>query len=244
MKTKLKVLDLHTPAANDDVAAALALLNETLGEEQQRINNEGSAAMQGGDYDTATAVIDFAKRLMAFQQKVDGLIAEWAKLEDRRDTASPAVQKIVSQRFFRGRQMEPGTQRNRKVEKLDRDTPHSIDEDVTHKRPYGMLLQGRLYKDLTTWKSLYQQVLKHLATKDPTRFDRLHQSEIAVSRRGNCYFSRKQSDLRSPMPAGRGLYAEINLSAKLIRDRIADLLEEFSIPRQEIAFFLREDRDA
>lgn len=56
--------------------------------------------MQGGDYDTATAVIEFAKRLLAFQKKVEGLVNEWAELEDLRDAASPAVQEIVSKRFF------------------------------------------------------------------------------------------------------------------------------------------------
>lgn len=52
------------------------------------------------DYDTATAVIDFAKRLLAFQKKVAGLEREWVELEDLRDKASPAVQEIVSKRFF------------------------------------------------------------------------------------------------------------------------------------------------
>lgn len=62
--------------------------------------NEGSKAMNEVDYDTATAVIDFAKRLLAFQKKVAGLEREWVELEDLRDKASPAVQEIVSKRFF------------------------------------------------------------------------------------------------------------------------------------------------
>lgn len=100
MKTKLKILDIHTPAANDDVAAALSLLKDALGDEQQRINIEGATAMKGGDYDTATSVIDFAKRLLAIKEKVEGLAAEWDELEDLRDKASPEVQEIVSKRFF------------------------------------------------------------------------------------------------------------------------------------------------
>lgn len=56
--------------------------------------------MQAGDYDTAQSVIDFAKRLTAFRSKVDALSQEWETLEDLRDKASPAVQEIVSKRFF------------------------------------------------------------------------------------------------------------------------------------------------
>lgn len=90
---------MNAPDQND-VSTALGLLRDSLAEEEQRIRNEGAKAMQGGDYDTATSVIEFAKRLLAFQNKVEGLVNEWAELEDLRDAASPAVQEIVSKRFF------------------------------------------------------------------------------------------------------------------------------------------------
>lgn len=83
-----------------DVSTALGLLRDSLAEEELRIRNEGAKAMQGGDYDTATSVIEFAKRLLTFQKKVEGLVTEWDELEDLRDAASPAVQEIVSKRFF------------------------------------------------------------------------------------------------------------------------------------------------
>lgn len=90
---------MNTPDQND-VSTALGLLRDSLSEEEQRIRSEGAKAMQGGDYDTATSVIEFAKRLLAFQNKVEGLVTEWAALEDLRDAASPAVQEIVSKKFF------------------------------------------------------------------------------------------------------------------------------------------------
>ncbi len=89
----------------NDVSTALALLRDSLSEEEQRIRNEGAKAMQGGDYDTATSVIEFAKRLLTFQKKVEGLVGEWDELEDLRDDASPAVQEIVSKRFFGKKKM-------------------------------------------------------------------------------------------------------------------------------------------
>jgi hypothetical protein len=91
---------MTTPPDQNDVSTALALLRDSLSEEEQRIRNEGAKAMQGGDYDTASSVIEFAKRLLTFQQKVEGLVGEWEELEDLRDAASPAVQEIVSKRFF------------------------------------------------------------------------------------------------------------------------------------------------
>jgi hypothetical protein len=90
----------NQPSDKDDVATALGLLRDSLAEEELRIRNEGAKAMQGGEYDTATSVIEFAKRLLTFQKKVESLVSEWDELEDMRDTASPAVQEIVSKRFF------------------------------------------------------------------------------------------------------------------------------------------------
>ena len=84
----------------DDVPTALQLLQDALGEEEARIREEGSNAMKDGDYDTATAVIDFAKRLLAFQHKVGAMSKEWSELEELREKATPAVQEIISKRFF------------------------------------------------------------------------------------------------------------------------------------------------
>jgi len=91
---------MNPPTDQNDVSTALGLLRDSLSEEEQRIRNEGAKAMQSGDYDTATSVIEFAKRLLTFQKKVEGLVGEWEELEDLRDAATPAVQEIVSKRFF------------------------------------------------------------------------------------------------------------------------------------------------
>lgn len=136
------------------------------------------------------------------------------------------------------------TQRERKVAELDRHKPHSLKERFSHKRPYGMKLESEAYTGLTTWKAVYRQVFKHLEAKDAQRFARLDKSEAAISRRGNAYLSKDKLAVRQPMPIGSGLYAEVNLSANLIRDSIARLLDEFSISHSKITFYLREDRDA
>ena len=89
-----------TSPSNNDVGEALALLSETLTEEEARIRDEGAEAMKSGAYDTATDVINFAKQLLAFQEKVSTLADEWEDLENARDAATPEVQQIVSKHFF------------------------------------------------------------------------------------------------------------------------------------------------
>jgi hypothetical protein len=99
MNKQLKLLHFASDSTND-VGAALNLLRDTLAEEAQRINDEGAKAMKTGDYSTAEGVLDFAKRLLAFRSRVEGLGAEWTELESLRDKASLEVQQIVSKRFF------------------------------------------------------------------------------------------------------------------------------------------------
>lgn len=95
-----KVVSFPQLSPDDDVGAALSLLRDALGEEEQRIRAEGAQAMHCGNYSTATAVIEFAKRLLAFQSRVAGLAKEWSELEKVHDRATPEVQEIVSKRFF------------------------------------------------------------------------------------------------------------------------------------------------
>lgn len=98
VRTTQPVLPHLTP--NDDVAAALALVHGALGEEEQRIRDEGAVAMKSGNYPTAEAVLEFAKRLLAIKAHVKEVEQEWKELEALRDRATPEVQEIVSKRFF------------------------------------------------------------------------------------------------------------------------------------------------
>lgn len=332
--------------ANDqgDVGAALQLLREALGEEEKRIRWEGSQAMAKGDYDTATAVLDFAKRLLAFTGKVESLGAEWQELQNLRDAATPEVQQIVSKRFF-GRigkgeitphqafcrpiletlvelgggartktvldrigvkmksvlkpadyehhksdakqirwrntaQWARNTMANedgrmkgdsrtgyweisdkgrawlksagspsasaasdaRPVKDLDRGQPHSLDEDMTFKRPCGLTIEGKRYSDVNTWSRAYELVLLHLAKKDPALFKALPDNPAMTTKRGNRRFSRNPADLRKPLALPNGIHAECNLSANDLCSSILRLLAIFSTPHNACTLFLRQDR--
>lgn len=101
-----------TTSDKDDVSTALGLLIETLIEEKQRLNEEGAKAMKSGEYATATAVIQFAQRLLAFQEEVGFLTEKWKELEDLRDEASPQVREIVGDRIFTAKPTKPSATRS------------------------------------------------------------------------------------------------------------------------------------
>jgi len=130
------------------------------------------------------------------------------------------------------------------IEQLNREQPHSIDEDFTFKRPHGFILDGAATTGITTWRRLYELVCVSLIRRNRDHFLTLVDHPKFVSSRGHRQFTADASELRSPSRLDDGLFTEINLSANGLRDVIRNLLDVFSIEREALQIYLREDRDA
>lgn len=135
-------------------------------------------------------------------------------------------------------------QRERLIAELDQTAPHTLNENFTYKRPYGFILGETAYKGLKTWKTLYLLVLNMLQTADLEKFAALPETERFISNRGNQLFSANQVILCVGEKLPSCLYAEVNLSANMIRDNLHDLLEHFGLDLRTMKIYLREDRDA
>lgn len=139
---------------------------------------------------------------------------------------------------------EDDSQSNQRIiEQLNREQPHSIDEDFTFKRPHGFILDNAATTGITTWRRLYELVCTALMRRNAELFRSLVDHAKFVSSRGHRQFTTEPSALRSPSRLDDGLYTEINLSANGLRNVMRDLLDEFEIPRERLKIFLREDRD-
>jgi hypothetical protein len=137
-----------------------------------------------------------------------------------------------------------GQKNERIIRELDREESHGIDEDFTYKRPYGFVLCGRGFKDVVTWRRIFEQICTMLYEQDPGRFKQLTGSTAFKTRRGNVYFASDPARLRVAAEVVPGIFAEINLSANNLRNVIRELLKIFSIPETEMTIYLRQDRDA
>ena len=127
---------------------------------------------------------------------------------------------------------------------LDTATPHYLVEDFTYKRPYGFIFHEAAYKDILTWKHLYEAVCRILAECDPMRWAGLPDNAVFISAQNRRAFSRDEGDLRGPLPPIQGIYPEGHYSANSIRDNMVKLLNEFGINHDELRIYLRQDRDA
>ncbi len=136
------------------------------------------------------------------------------------------------------------SQKNQRIiEQLNREQPHSIDEDFTFKRPHGFILDGAATTGITTWRRLYEIVCVALIRRDVELFCSLFNHDKFVSSRGHRQFTADPSVLRSPSQLEEGIYTEINLSANGLRDVIRNLLDVYDLPRDRLQIFLREDRE-
>lgn len=133
--------------------------------------------------------------------------------------------------------------KKRIIQELDKNEPHTLDEDFIYKRPYGFILEGSAFKGLKTWKILYLKVLEVLTKNNSERFKKLPETEDFISKRGNPLFSRNEQDLRVAEKIEDYFFVEVNLSANQIRNNIKQLLEYFSLNPANMKIYLREDRD-
>ncbi len=180
---------------------------------------------------------------MQFKQAYNEKMAAFDKLASE---LSAMVQQYTSVRLGERERVGLDDQagNERIIQELNREQPHSIDEDLTFKRPHGFILDGQATVGITTWRRVFELVCRQLLRRDPDRFHGLPEHSEFISNRGHHGFSRNPTELRSAGLIGDGVYAEINLSANDLRNTIRRLLEAFDIPTERLQLFLREDRDA
>lgn len=139
---------------------------------------------------------------------------------------------------------EDREQNERIIAELNREEPHSLDEEFTYKRPHGYILAGQAATGITTWQRLYELVCRQLVARDLGRFRGLHTNPDFISNRGHHTVTTEPETLRKSLDVGHGLFVESNLSANGIRDMMRRFLTAFELPIDGIQIFLREDRDA
>lgn len=128
------------------------------------------------------------------------------------------------------------------IKDLNPNNAHSLTESFTYKRPTAIDIQGRVYRNVRTWKQVYGVVGRHLAENNSNKIAKLPDSGIAVTKQGNPLFAKAQADLREALKFTSGVYAEANLSANYIRDNIRAILKFMHIPEDEVRVYLRQDR--
>ena len=159
---------------------------------------------------------------------------------------SVLIQRYTSVRLEESEQTggEDRERNERIIAALNREEPHSLDENFTFKRPHGFVLAGQAATGITTWQRMYELVCRLLVARDQARFRGLYSNPDFISNRGHHMVTQDPSTLRKSLDVGHGIYVESNLSANAICDMLQRFLAAFEIPMEQMKVYLREDRDA
>ena len=136
-----------------------------------------------------------------------------------------------------------GNSNERIIKELNKEEPHSIDEDFTYKRPYAIVMENNACTNLETWKDLYKQVCRHLAGKNKELFDFLAANESLVSKQQKKYYSDNPKELRAPVKITDKTYVETNLSASDFTKRMKEIFDIYRISKDSLTIYLRQDRN-
>jgi hypothetical protein len=191
------------------------------------------------DHNDADALEDGVEFKRAYNSKLsafDALSSELSQLVQKFTRVDLAVEEESGD--------DDSMNNQRIIEQLNREQPHSIDEDFTFKRPHGLILDGAATTGITTWRRLYEIICVAMIRRDGELFRSLFDHDKFVSSRGHRQFTTDPNELRSPSRLEEGIYTEINLSANGLRDVIRSLLEVYDLRPDRIQIFLRQDRDA
>lgn len=142
--------------------------------------------------------------------------------------AAAAIEQQLSQYFQQDstnlqpviEQGSDDSQKNqRMIKELDRSKAYSLRDNFTFKRPYGFVLNGIAYTQITTWKAIYLKVLDILHGAEPNKFAALVTEQRFISNRGNPLFTHQKEKLRVAHALPAGFYTEVNMSQTLLRTR-------------------------
>lgn len=113
---------------------------------------------------------------------------------------------------------------------------HFLNEDFKGSKPYAFVIQRQRF-NVKNWQDIYTKVIGYLNNIDKYKIANLPNNPDFISNRNLKYFSTKENDLRLAKKVTNTIYAEVNLSANLIKANITRLLKLFNIDSTEISFY-------
>jgi len=124
---------------------------------------------------------------------------------------------------------------------VDTEIEHNLYEDLTHKRPCAIKIEGNRM-EIKDWKSALVQTSNYLAKKDPVMV-RSFVDNPKMNGKKVIYFSRvKLPTMRAAREIkNANIYIETNLSANGIRNLLIKMLNKYNIKLSDYKIYLKAD---
>jgi hypothetical protein len=90
---------MNTSSEKNIISIALEDLIQKFDEEKERLSEEVTQSMKNGEYDTATATIQFAQRLLEFQAEIEILTEKWEDIGGFTGTVTRQVKDALNSKI-------------------------------------------------------------------------------------------------------------------------------------------------
>ena len=174
-------------------------------------------------------------------EKYTNLKREINRLTSDLDRISQSFMDIVQQ--FSGNtdnykeNMETATDDGELLNTLNREKAHYVDEDLTGRTPYAIILEDRPYL-LRAWTNVYVQICRHFLTEDR---DKMLKYISSIGKNHFADNTRAFGSMGTELETN--LFVKTNLSAEEICKRIILIFDFFGFPHRNLKIFLIGDSE-
>lgn len=231
----LKVFEFlgkEVPMAISDIREAMDLLAASIDSAIEQVGEKVSKSFTNKDFNKVSELSLNSAKLDSISKKIQELISGLDNIIDDRD---------IEKDFNEIREVDERFIPSYSDYLVDMEVEHNLYEDLTHKRPCAIKIEGNRI-EIKDWKSALVQTINYLAIKDPTII-RSFVDNPKMNGKKVIYFSRvKLPTMRAAREIkNANIFIETNLSANGIRNLLIKMLNKYNIKLSDYKIYLRAD---
>ncbi|WP_294170237.1 hypothetical protein [uncultured Clostridium sp.] len=231
----LKVFEFlgkEAPSSITDIREALDLLSTSIDSAIEHVGEKVNKSFANKDFKKASELSLNSEELDSISKKIqevisnlDNIIEDSNTEKDFNDIGEDDEKSIPNYSDYL----------------VDSEVEHNLYEDLTHKRPCAIKIEGNRI-EIKDWKSALVETINYLATKDPDMI-RSFVDNPKMNGKKRIYFSRVElpTMIAAREIKNANIYIETNLSANGIRNLLIKMLNKYNIKLSDYKIYLKAD---
>ncbi len=226
-------LGKEVPSSISDIREAMDLLATSIDSAIDKVGEKVNNSFTNKDFKKVSELSlnseelnIISKKIQEYMSQLDLIMDNKNIEEDIRDNSNDVSEKEIP---------------NYSEYLVDTEIEHNLYEDLTHKRPCAIKIEGNRM-EIKDWKSALVQTSNYLAKKDPVMV-RSFVDNPKMNGKKVIYFSRvKLPTMRAAREIkNANIYIETNLSANGIRNLLIKMLNKYNIKLSDYKIYLKAD---
>lgn len=217
-----------------DLKSGLEILNMTINDTVEEIGGKINALYKSKDYAKIPQYTEMAENMTKYEYEIQSIIEILSEYNDANGIEDSDDLDETDE------ETEARLIPNYADYIVDKMIEHSLNENFTHKRPYGFRLINKRLIETATWKDMLIKFSEILLTLHESKFLSLEKNKTMKGRKGKL-ISTNPKDMRSPAKVANRIFIETNLSSNSICNLIKKMLKEYGYKTDDFKVYLRAD---